>query len=650
MNRLKDSSSAFLRESAEQEIDWYPWSDEAFQRAKQDDKPILVDVGAVWCHWCHVMDRETYSRRDIAELVNRHFVAIKVDRDEMPELDRKLQRAVSSITGESGWPLTVFMTPEGEVFFGGTFFPPEDSYGRVGMKRLLLEIVRLWIQDRERLKRSALSLADYAPSTSSPLDLEIVDTAFSSIVSTFDIEQGGLSGTMKFPHPLVDQFLTAYSFWTGDHVGIKLSIFTLKKMFQGGIFDQLGGGFHRYAVDREWNVPHFEKLLIDNAELLEDYFVNYLASGDPQLRDAVEMTSQFVLRDMWVGEGFASSLDADVDGKEGGFYTWDWDELLSNSGEWRSLIERTFTLVGEGALEGGVLRVRDDLGEIAKTLNMDVKTFLENLRKARERLRAYRDSTRRKPFRDDNLYTYPNCRMADSLLRSSVLTGKGREEGVRVASKLSRRVTRRLQGGGEGLLEDYSSALLLALRAYEVSGDLRFKDLALELGKEVLDFMTPNGFVEKRGSSEVPNMDTPNESPNSLALRGLLSLSLLDDQIKVPENVISSILGDYMQGPPFYAGSILSAGALLKGMAHIVVVDADEKASSLHRESLLLYHPFKVVELVKEENRDMVVPLIRSMINQGQGSRVFVCVGNTCSIPVREPEKIKLLLKSKLPQ
>ncbi|BCS92953.1 thioredoxin domain-containing protein [Metallosphaera javensis (ex Sakai et al. 2022)] len=650
MNRLKDSSSAFLRESAEQEIDWYPWSDEAFQRAKQDDKPILVDVGAVWCHWCHVMDRETYSRRDIAELVNRHFVAIKVDRDEMPELDRKLQRAVSSITGESGWPLTVFMTPEGEVFFGGTFFPPEDSYGRVGMKRLLLEIVRLWSQDRERLKRSALSLADYAPSTSSPLDLEIVDTAFSSIVSTFDIEQGGLSGTMKFPHPLVDQFLTAYSFWIGDHVGIKLSIFTLKKMFQGGIFDQLGGGFHRYAVDREWNVPHFEKLLIDNAELLEDYFVNYLASGDPQLRDAVEMTSQFVLRDMWVGEGFASSLDADVDGKEGGFYTWDWDELLSNSGEWRSLIERTFTLVGEGALEGGVLRVRDDLGEIAKTLNMDVKTFLENLRKARERLRAYRDSTRRKPFRDDNLYTYPNCRMADSLLRSSVLTGKGREEGVRVASKLSRRVTRRLQGGGEGLLEDYSSALLLALRAYEVSGDLRFKDLALELGKEVLDFMTPSGFVEKRGSSEVPNMDTPNESPNSLALRGLLSLSLLDDQIKVPENVISSILGDYMQGPPFYAGSILSAGALLKGMAHIVVVDADEKASSLHRESLLLYHPFKVVELVKEENRDMVVPLIRSMINQGQGSRVFVCVGNTCSIPVREPEKIKLLLKSKLPQ
>lgn len=650
MNRLKDSSSAFLRESAEQEIDWYPWSDEAFQRAKQDDKPILVDVGAVWCHWCHVMDRETYSRRDIAELVNRHFVAIKVDRDEMPELDRKLQRAVSSITGESGWPLTVFMTPEGEVFFGGTFFPPEDSYGRVGMKRLLLEIVRLWSQDRERLKRSALSLADYAPSTSSPLDLEIVDNAFSSIVSTFDIEQGGLSGTMKFPHPMVDQFLTAYSFWTGDHVGIKLSIFTLKKMFQGGIFDQLGGGFHRYAVDREWNVPHFEKLLIDNAELLEDYLVNYLASGDPQLRDAVEMTSQFVLRDMWVGEGFASSLDADVDGKEGGFYTWDWDELLSNSGEWRSLIERTFTLVGEGALEGGVLRVRDDLGEIAKTLNMDVKTFLENLRKARERLRAYRDSTRRKPFRDDNLYTYPNCRMADSLLRSSVLTGKGREEGVRVASKLSRRVTRRLQGGGEGLLEDYSSALLLALRAYEVSGDLRFKDLALELGKEVLDFMTPNGFVEKRGSSEVPNMDTPNESPNSLALRGLLSLSLLDDQIKVPENVISSILGDYMQGPPFYAGSILSAGALLKGMAHIVVVDADEKASSLHRESLLLYHPFKVVELVKEENRDMVVPLIRSMINQGQGSRVFVCVGNTCSIPVREPEKIKLLLKSKLPQ
>ena len=650
MNRLKDSTSAFLRESAEQEIDWFQWSDEAFQRARQEDKPVLVDVGAVWCHWCHVMDRETYSRHDVAEIVNKHFVAIKVDRDEMPELDRKLQRAVSSITGESGWPLTVFMTPEGEVFFGGTFFPPEDSYGRVGMKRLLLEIVRLWTQDRERLKRSALSLTDYVPSTSSPLEFEVVDTAFSSIVSTFDIEQGGLSGNMKFPHPMVDQFLTAYSFWTGDHVGIKLSTFTLKRMFQGGIFDQLGGGFHRYTVDREWNVPHFEKLLIDNAELLEDYFVNYLASRDPQLREALDMTSEFALRDMWIGEGFASSLDADVEEKEGGFYTWDWDELLSHSGEWKSLVEKTFTLVGEGALEGGVIRAKDDLGEIAKMMGMEIGTFLGNLRKARETLRIHRDSTRKRPFRDENLYTYPNCRMADSLLVSFLLTGKGRDEGLRVASKLSGRVTRRLQGGGEGLLEDYSSALLLALRAYEVTGNLKFRDLSLELGREVLGFMTPNGFVEKKGSSEVPNMDTPNESPNSLALRGLLSLSLVDDQIEVPESVISSILGDYMQGPPFYAGSILSAGAILKGMAHIVVVDADERAKLLHRESMLVYHPFKVVELVKEEDRDLVVPLIRSMINQGEGSRAFVCVGNTCSMPVKEPEKIKLLLKSKLPQ
>ncbi|AWR98757.1 thioredoxin domain-containing protein [Metallosphaera hakonensis] len=648
MNRLANSSSAFLRESANQKIDWYPWSDEAFQRAKQENKPILVDVGAVWCHWCHVMDEETYSREDIAEIVNQHFVAIKVDRDEMPDLDRKLQRAVTSLTGESGWPLTVFMTPEGEVFFGGTFFPPEDSYGRVGMKRLLKEIVRIWSQDRDGLKKSSISLTDYSPSSSSLLTFDVVETTFSSIVSSFDIEQGGLGTGMKFPHPMVDRLMASYSFWTGDQVGVRLSTFTLRKMFQGGIFDQIGGGFHRYAVDREWNIPHFEKLLVDNAELLEDYFTNYLASADPQILEALDLTVEYILRDMWTGEGFASSMDADVDGKEGGYYTWDWDEFLSQSGN-RELAQRTFTLVGEGALEGGVVRVKAEIADITRELGKDVKSLLKELREMRERLRTYRDSTRRKPYRDDNLYTYPNCRVADSLLLFSVLIGKGKENGLKVLSMISKNVTRRLKGGGEGLLEDYASALLLSLRGYEVTGDLKFRDLSVELGKALMEFMTSSGFVGRKGSSDIPNMDTPNESPNSLALRGILSLSLIHDEFKVPEQVISSILGDFIQGPSFYAGAVLSAGSILKGLAHVVVVDSgDAIAEVLHREALLTFHPFIVVERVKEGNRDLVVPLVRSMINQGEGSRAFVCVGNTCSLPVKDVEKIKLLLKSKV--
>ncbi|MEM0113254.1 MAG: thioredoxin domain-containing protein [Metallosphaera sp.] len=647
MNKLANSSSAFLRESANQEIDWYPWSDEAFERARKEDKPVLVDVGAVWCHWCHVMDKETYSNPEIVNMINQHFVAIKVDRDEMPDLDRKLQRAVTSITGESGWPLTVFMTPNGEVFFGGTYFPPVDSYGRIGMARLLKEVARLWKEERDKIRESSLSITDYTPSSGNQVNFDTVEVTMSSIISSYDIEQGGLGNTMKFPHPTVDQLMLAYSFWTGDQVSSKLSTFTLKKMFHGGIFDQVGGGFHRYAIDREWNVPHFEKLLIDNAELIEDYHDNYLYTRDPIILEGLKLTVEYVLRDLWTKEGFASSMDADVDDIEGGYYIWKWDELVRASGEWKELVEKVFSLVGEQALEGGVVRVKQDLNDLSKRLSKDVKALLDELRLARKTLREYRDSTRKRPFRDDNLYTYPNSRMAYALLTSYPVTGYGVEEALQVVNKINRKITRRLNGGGEGLLEDYASALLASIKAYSLTGEMRYRNVATELGEELKGFMTNQGFVERRGSSEIANMDTPNESPNSLALKALISLSQIEE-IEVPEQTVSSIIGDYVQGPPFYAGAIYSLGSLLNGIAHVVVVDSgDGKAENLHKEALLTYHPFKVVELVKEENRDVVRPIVRAMINQGERSRAFICIKNSCSLPVYEPEKIKLLLKSR---
>lgn len=650
MNRLKDCHSSFLREAAEQPVDWYPWGEEAFERAKREDKPVLVDVGAVWCHWCHVMDRETYSDPEIALFINTNFVAVKVDRDEMPSLDRKLQRAVSSITGESGWPLTVFMTPEGTVFFGGTYFPPVDMYGRIGMKRLLKEILRIWREERGKIKEAALALMDYSPSASQTPSFDVVETAISSVLSSFDFEYGGLGTGMKFPHPTVDNLLLSYSHWTKDDVDKRLALFTLKKMYQGGIFDQVGGGFHRYATDREWNVPHFEKLLIDNAELLEDYLNAYLISGDPQALDALELTLEFVLREMTTEVGFASSVDADSEGEEGGFYVWEKKELMEASGKEWDLVNKVFQLVGEANLPGGVLRLRDDSSDLAKHLGLDVGSFLTHLRRVRETLRTYRDSTRKKPFRDDNLYTYPNCRIAEGIIRAFPLTGMGLKEALRVVGELRRRVSRRLQGGGEGLLEDYASALLASLSAYEVTGDLKYRDLSLSLGEELISFLKPEGFTDSRDSREVPVMDTPNESPNSLALRGILKLGLIEDRFKVPEETLGKMLGDYYQGPPFYAGIISSIGATQRGLAHVVVIDeGDGLADKLHREALLTYHPLKLVERVRIEDRDLVTPLVRSMIKYGNGSRAYICVGNTCSLPQSEPDKIKLLLKSPSP-
>ncbi|TRM78251.1 thioredoxin domain-containing protein, partial [Sulfolobus sp. B5] len=239
--RLSNSNSGYLRKAVEQPVNWYTWSDEAFQIAKREDKPILVDVGASWCHWCNVMDENTYSNPEIAKIINENFIPIKVDRDEMPDVDRVLQNAVMAITGESGWPLTVFMTPDKKVFFGGTYFPPEDMYGRIGFRKVLLEIMRVWREEREKIESGSLSLSDIRVVYKSvdSLGRNLLDDAFSYITSYYDKVYGGLGYGAKFPHTMVDLLFLNYSAVKGDDLGKKLGSFTLKKMYYGGIFDQV---------------------------------------------------------------------------------------------------------------------------------------------------------------------------------------------------------------------------------------------------------------------------------------------------------------------------------------------------------------------------------------------------------------------------
>jgi len=629
MNRLKDAESSFLRLSADSEIDWYPWSDDAFKKAREEDKLILVDVGASWCHWCHVMDETTYKDREVIELINKYYVAIKVDRDEMPDLDKQLQLAVSSLTGESGWPLTVFMTPDGKVFYGGTYFPPEDAYGRIGFKRLLQELNRIWREERDKILQvsSTLhsSLKDIEYSVDNP-DWDKVEEVVSAIVSNYDFDHGGLQGTMKFPHPTIDELLMAYSYYTKDDTELKLSTYTLKKMYYGGIFDQVGGGFHRYTVDDEWYVPHFEKLLIDNAELLLDYIHAYQLTQDPEILDALNLTSQFILRELFIGEGFANSLDADSEGKEGYYYTWTEDEFKEAlQGEDYRLWIRVFNVDRGEEIEGKkVLRRVMDVNDLSKFVNNP----LGKLSEIRMKLLEYRVKNRKPPFRDDNVYTYPNARVTQALLESSVITGKGLNEALRVVDKFSRKITRRIGGGKDGLPEDYAAALLAAISAYEVTGNVKYKDLifALEGQLKSLDYSYP--------------IDSPNESVASLALKGLLKTSVMKGEIanvKVP----------FAPNPLFVAGIAHVTASLVKGTAHIVIIDEkDGKADELHKTALLAYHPMKMVEKVSPDNADYLPSFIKAMIKFNQGtSRAYVCKGTSCSMPITSPEKIKLLLK-----
>ncbi|BAB67396.1 thioredoxin domain-containing protein [Sulfurisphaera tokodaii] len=622
MNRLKESKSAFLLQAVNSPIDWYPWGEEAFERAKKEDKPVLVDVGASWCHWCHVMDEETYNDPEVVKIINENFVAIKVDRDELPDLDRELQNLVSAITGESGWPLTVFMTPDKKVFFGGTYFPPEDRYGRIGFKRLLREILRVWKEDREKILEvtKATSSLKLQFNTMTP-EWEVIENSISSIVSVYDFENGGLQGEMKFPHPTVDELLLGYSFYTSSDTERKLSLFTLKKMFYGGIFDQVGGGFHRYTVDNEWYVPHFEKLLIDNAELLLDYLQAYQLTQDSDIYDCLRLMYNFLVRDMKIEGGFANSLDADSEGIEGYYYTWTEGEFSDAlKGEDIDFWFKFFNLKLGKEVEGRkVLRRTIDSRDLAKYYSV------EKLNEIRNKLLEYREKNRKKPFRDENLYTYPNSRVAEALLYTYPILKAGLNDALEIVSKLSKNITRRLEGGKEGLLEDYASSTLALIAAYEVTGNDKYKDMALSLSQTLKD---KEGYV----------LDSPNESPESLRLKALIKLSQITEE-KIDVKI-------YESSPAFTSGVLFSVMSFLKGVAHIVIVDEkDGKAEGLHDTALTLYYPMKVVELIDDSKKDYLPSYMRSMINYNKGvSRAFVCIGNKCSMPIISGDKLKTYL------
>ena len=660
-NRLVNVSSAYLREAAMQPVNWYVWSEEAFERARLEDKPVLVDVGASWCHWCHVMDKESYSDPKIAEIINKHFIPIKVDRDEMPEVDRELQNAASLISGEGGWPLTVFLTPDKKVFFGGTYFPPEDKYGRIGFKKLLTLIVQMWRTKRQELIESAENLYRMLRSEKKleerVLDSNIIEMAFVSILSNIDWEFGGLSGVQKFPHPLLDQFMTAYTFRTGDEIGFKACINTLKKMCYGGIFDQVGGGFHRYTVDRKWWIPHFEKLMIDNAEIMIDLANSYLFSQDPELLDCLEMTVDYVLRDMKVNDLFANSEDADSEGVEGKYYTWTEREFEEALGTNDQLIKRFFSLDTAGGLVEGrkVLRRSIGIKELSEQLKMSLDDTFNYIKDIRKRLLEYRERTRKRPFKDENAYTYANMRIAEALLVSYPIINndKARDSALKVINSLTK-VTRRIHGGKDGILEDYASSLLALISAYEVTGNFKYIEKASNIGRELLDnFRSVNGFSQVKKEHYEPVFDSPNESGNSLSLKGLIKMSYIKpDEFSLKDvEVIVKKLSTYIDenNTPFLGGILMNIDAIINGVCHIIIIDEnDGRADALHKEAFNIYHPFKIIEIVMDENKkDITNRSIKVMLNHGNSSRAYVCIGSSCSMPINDKNELRKLIKNK---
>ncbi|HTC24687.1 MAG TPA: thioredoxin domain-containing protein, partial [Gemmatimonadales bacterium] len=545
MNRLGDAPSAYLRSAAHQPIHWYPWGDDAFAAARAADKPILLDIGAVWCHWCHVMDGESYENPAIAERLNSDFICIKVDRDERPDVDARYQRAVQVLTRQGGWPLTAFLTPEGQVFYGGTYFPPDGKYGRPGFQSVLEAVLDAWRHRRGELDGQASAIRgaveqDGADIAAGELSPDLIDTGVRQMQRVFDPENGGFGGQPKFPHPAAMQLLLA-QWWDERRPEVREVVErTLQGMARGGMHDHLGGGFHRYSVDAEWIVPHFEKMAYDNSELLRAYCDAYAAFGTSTYADVARGIVRWVREVMADPDGgYAASQDADVGlDDDGDYFTWTRDEAAAVlSPDELAVAAAHYDIGTAGEMHHNpaknVLYAAVPIERVAASLGKmepDARRLLES---AEIKLRAAR-ARREAPFVDRTRYAGWNAMLVSAMLRAGAVLPDAwaAAHALKTLARLRNESPEpdaipHTSGGIAALLEDQVQTAAAALDAYESTGDDHWLDWAEAIANRVWrDYRDPEGGLFDRaggggegllGARIKPIEDAPTPSANGVA-------------------------------------------------------------------------------------------------------------------------------------
>src|SRR5579884_3614272 len=575
LNALEHAASSYLRSAMHQPVQWHEWSPEAFALAAKEDKPILLDIGAVWCHWCHVMDRESYEDPTLAQVINEHYVAIKVDRDERPDVDSRYQAAVQAMSGQGGWPLTAILTPDGKPFFGGTYFPRDDRYGRPGFERVLRTLADVWKMKRADALETAQSViaaiehGETFSGRASSLTPELIDKLVVSSVSQFDPRYGGFGSQPKFPHPAAMDLLLDVAA-RGNEGAKKVATFTLEKMAAGGIYDQLAGGFHRYSVDERWVVPHFEKMSYDNSELLKNYVHAWQATGEPMF--AVVARDIVRWMDEWLSNrehgGFYASQDADYSlDDDGDYFTWTLAEARDLLSEDELRVASLYYDIGEtGEMHHdparNVLHVRAELGEIGVRLGMRAEQVEALLASAKAKMYAAR-LKRQTPYIDKTIYVNWNAlcvsaylaagrvlqmhdarafalRSLDRILSEAWSERSGELKHVIAYSEhAARSAGSHAPSSPSGLLDDYAFAASACLDAWEATADISY----FKFARSIADAMIARffdagsgGFHDAQPSADAlgaliarrkPFQDSPTPSGNSSAAILLLRLHAL---------------------------------------------------------------------------------------------------------------------------
>ena len=712
-NRLIHEKSPYLLQHAYNPVDWYPWGDEAFEKSKSENKPILLSIGYSTCHWCHVMEEESFMDLQIAELMNANFVCIKVDREERPDLDKIYITAVSALIGSAGWPLNVFLTPELEPFYGGTYFPPVSKPEMLSWPDLLNLIATAWndpskkkklLSSGQELSRIITNYLSWS-STHGPIDTSLLDNALNNFSTRFDKNLGGFSQAPKFPSPSIQNFLFAYYFYAknsdkidkaGD-TALEMGNFTLRTMATGGIYDQLGGGFHRYSTDAKWHVPHFEKMLYDNGQLLRNYLDAFLITRNRFFEKIAKETADYVLRDMTHPDGgFYSAEDADsmpadsgLNGGhkkkiEGAFYVWERREIDAVLGpEPGKIFSYHYGLKPEGNVEydphgdfigKNILFAAHSLDETADKFGRSKSEIAQLMDESKSKLLQAR-AARPRPHLDDKVLTSWNGLMISALSRAyQVLEDERYLMAARNAAKFiqenlynseTKLLYRRWRKGERkivGMASDYAFLIQGLIDLYEADFDPEWLEWALELMDEqiTLFYDTENGgfFMTRKGHDKMIDLrvkedaDSVTPSAGSVAVLNALRLVRFSDSGKystVVERTLESVLSR-INSQPDSAPELLVALIISRLKPVEVVIDGDrngEDTRSMLRTVNSFFIPGKAVMLVDNTIRSRLarqLPFISSVKRIDKKTTAYVCMGKSCKPPVTDPEEVKNLL------
>lgn len=682
-----------------QPVRWHGWGDEAFALAEREDKPILLDIGAVWCHWCHVMDRESYEDAATAALINEHFVAVKVDRDERPDVDARYQAAVSAIAGQGGWPLTAILTPAGKPFFGGTYFPPEDRYGRPGFKTVLERVAGAYRERRDEVLESASSVIEAIEfnesfaGRSGDLRPALLERIVESAVKQFDPRNGGFGSQPKFPHPAALDLLLDYAARTGDERVRDAALVTLEKMAQGGIFDHLAGGFHRYSVDERWVVPHFEKMSYDNAGLLSNYVHAFQTFVDPKFADAAKEIIRWmdeVLSDRERG-GFYASQDADINlDDDGDYFTWTRDEAAAVLTKEELGVAGPFYDIGDvGDMHHNplknVLHVKHSVEEIATRAELSVEQTAELLRNAKKKLQAAR-LERPTPFIDKTLYTHWNAMCVSSYLAAARVLDLSDVRAF--ALKTLDRVLDEAWGDEEvthvvayadgpprtpiaGMLDDYALLALACLDAWEITAELRYYRSAEAIADAMVAKFydaTGGGFFDTATSGgqqlgalsarRKPLQDSPTPAGNASATSVLLRVAALsgreDLRVKA-EDTLEAFAGVVEHFGLYAAAYGTALQQWLAPPVEICVIGTGEAARRLAAIATARFAVNKTVLVLRPEQviGDALPPALAETLPQLPGltageAFAVVCGNGQCSAPTGDPAELIAQISSAL--